>query len=446
MEEKMRWWLGVGFGLVVGVLLAWWAVRGQPRHAVAVSGSMEPTIPAPIQWIHCDRCQVRFGQCQSAIDLERPIVCHLCGGTQTHLDDRVQDPPSIAYQPYSGTYKIGDLAVFDDQLGKGIKRIVGAPGDLVTVEEGDLFVNGVRFQKGLQAFLTQAILVDAFDHDNHPNSRWEGENLDYATSLPELIQTTTWHRFHYGKPLGLPDAGYAILDDYWLNQGEKLRPVEVKDFGIVLEMLELPDHSSVDFVLQSHSALQHFRLMREVPDWIFYRCDASDNWRLNTGALQRHELARWKHLSQSLPWFCLAKVDQRWICGASSCPSEWVEDIEGTNNLDGSITTSLTRDASPISLRFESNQCKLDRMLVLRDTYYRASFGQRNGIVSDRSPGWTVLGDNVSISDDSRTDFPDGIPSRNLRGKVIPNADPLHQIRRQVRMYYDRDPAHVRSL
>lgn len=442
----MRWWLGVGFGLVVGILLAWWAVRGQPRHAVAVSGSMEPSIPAPIQWVHCDRCQIRFGQCQSALDLERPIVCHLCGDTQTRLDDRMQVPPSIAYLPHSGNYQIGDLAVFDDRLGKGIKRIVGAPADLVSIEEGDLIVNGVRFQKGLRAFLSQAILVDTFDQNKHPNSRWEGDNQHYASSLSELIENTTWHRFHYGKTLGLPDAGYAILDDYWLNQGEKLRPVEVEDFGIVLESLELPDDSIVDIVLQSLSAKQHFQLTRQLPYWILYRCDSSDQPQSTPRALQRHELARWKHPSHSLPWFCLAKVDQRWIGGISSFPSEWAEDIERTSNLESPIPTPAKREANPISLRFESRQSKLDRMHVLRDTYYRASFGQRNGIVSERSPGWTVLGDNVSISDDSRTDFPGGIPSQNLRGKVVPNADPLHQLRRQIHLYYDRDPAQVRSL
>ncbi len=126
-------------------------------------------------------------------------------------------------------------------------------------------------------------------------------------------------------------------------------------------------------------------------------------------------------------WVAIAFVDGRYLVGTEGHqlvidPNEWP-----------SSNPWMRRD-QPLALRATGERIR--SLYVVRDLYYRASSGRRDGEICRDLPGYTVLGDNVSISDDSRLRFEHGIERGRILGKVVPSPNPLKALHRQRDLYF----------
>jgi signal peptidase I len=122
-----------------------------------------------------------------------------------------------------------------------VKRIIGLPGELLEIREGDVYVNGELERKTLSEL--RSLAVPVFDNDHQPappgwRPRWEASTdpgAPHPLSGAELrlsglgskdrYQTVTYRNYNLDsrqcEPLG---------DEYAYNGGERSAPLPVHDF------------------------------------------------------------------------------------------------------------------------------------------------------------------------------------------------------------------------
>ncbi len=413
---------------IVLLLLINGSCRRQAPQAIAASGSMEPSLPGPIHWIDCERCKVTFGTSSSAFDPALPVRCIHCSGPATvRASSAADEAIDIQPLPASSKVHVGETIVFQlEQEGKGVKRVAGLPHEHVEILDGDLWRDGRRQTKDLDSFLRSAILVDALHEVRHPMPKWVGHRENQRPRTASDLRSEEWYRF-------VPDPSFpetvpqSITDDYWMNQGERLHPIAVSDFGVVLEVEPVSPQFTIDLELATAQQSRLFRLQIEA-DQVELRCPTqeSSGAKEQAGTIERRILPFGKSLGGSR-WVAIAFVDGLYLVGAEGHqlvidPKEWP-----------SFNPWMRRD-QPLALRATGERIR--SLSVVRDLYYRASSGRRDGELCRDLPGYAVLGDNVSISDDSRLRFDHGIERGRILGKVVPSPNPLKALHRQRDLYF----------
>jgi hypothetical protein len=99
--------------------------------------------------------------------------------------------------------------------------------------------------------------------------------------------------------------------------------------------------------------------------------------------------------------------------------------VDGEGRVEDSLKPSMT-------LQDSDSKPNCDLAIVFRDLVYRG-YGDANEETISAGPGYVVLGDNISISKDSRG--PTGNSERwdasRIRGVVLPTSNPLDNLLRQ---------------
>lgn len=98
------------------------------------------------------------------------------------MDDTLYDGEQLLINP-SAEPGFGDVVVFDYNGAYLIKRVIGLPGDTVTVVKGELYVNNIKYEEGylnperVNAFMNSSFVVNVGENeyfvmgDNRDNSR-----------------------------------------------------------------------------------------------------------------------------------------------------------------------------------------------------------------------------------------------------------------------------------
>jgi signal peptidase I len=408
-----RWFLYVSSGLLVflclAVLLAGlilFVQSAQPRVGQIAGSSMEPTLQGPRLLVNCEACQAKNLFARDAWDPNRPAKCPCCGASILVEDEpMVQAGESIQYLPtpwlqrMSGSSKEqairrGDIVVFEREAGllKELKRVVGLPSEEVTLRDGDLWINGIRYEKTLRETLAQAVLVA--DWDPNRCRKTLSEFLDSLMSPPSNELPINAHDSH------------AI--------------VPAKDFGIALRSSEFPPDARTTVRL-STSDHSYTIEVHTAKDWSVV-CNGLPLPKLTAGQMSEREGPR---------WIIAAVIDGRLLVGdeLGTCHAESITALQSTVDEEGRVEDS----SKPfLTLQDSDGNATFDLAILFRDLIYRG-YGDANEETIPAGPGYVVLGDNISISDDSRG--PTGNSERwdagKIRGVVLPTSNPMDNLLRQ---------------
>jgi signal peptidase I len=375
------------------------------------SASMAPALLGPHFDLRCPACGFEFDADASSADVAARWRCPNCRGSSSLEDAPLRAGNRLLVNRAAyllGQPKRGDIVVLDcpDAPGPCVKRIVGLPGETVELRGGDVWIDGVIARKSFAQWQSRRILVC----DNQPapatktadfvwrsetGSRgdwiqtdgiWKATSSQSSADFPWLVLT--------GSTSGTAPA--AIWDDlpYNINESRALNPA--------------PDGSLACRVALTGGG----KLM--------VRATAGGKSVLATYRLDDHSLlleidgqqvaACQIPTAENPRSFELVVVDAQVLVAADDRPLLAVE-------LDA---LSKTESASPvwaISVA-DGASAKIEHLRVFRDVYY---------VPPPDHPGpWQLsedeffaLGDNASVSKDSRHWPVGAVRRRHLQGPAV---------------------------
>jgi signal peptidase I len=168
---------------------------------VVENQTMAQLLDGPRFNLTCDNCEAQFAYGLSS-DKESPKTfvpqCPYCGTDQPRFypNSSEIEETDQAILTRSGAIKRWDLVRFrrpDDRTKMGIARVVGLPGEKIELFDGDLFINGQRYNKlPSEAFNGLATLYDTnFVPSDPKKSRYGWRPVE---SKNDSVESTGWVR------------------------------------------------------------------------------------------------------------------------------------------------------------------------------------------------------------------------------------------------------------
>ena len=214
--------------------------------ARVVSGSMAPHYLGEHWEVHCEDCGFTF-RC----GVEHPpdgmlAVCPNCGYAENEVveDERLPGsavdvvPRDFADEPPRRWEVVAFNEPGEDRV--AVKRVVGLPGEKVSIRAGDVFVDGHRAQKSMQEFAALGQLLcdpsyfpKSLDglpprwHTAERDSRWESVANEVRPGSYQCLHSTQtatdfdWLAYRHINATSAADRTQSgrILDNYAYNQG-----------------------------------------------------------------------------------------------------------------------------------------------------------------------------------------------------------------------------------
>lgn len=418
-----RWFLYATAGLFVvlalGIILAGMMLMRQSmvlRNGIVYGSSMEPHFVGPRLIWQCPNCNHVHRFAKDTVRLDQPTKCPVClqvNMEAPHAENSdpnsqesilVETGETIQYArlrairtlrhakgitgfDHKSGLKRGDVVVLQttSESTKEIKRLVGMPDELISIQDGELLVNGEQYSKSLEDALRQAILVQSV---NNTTPRLRQTSLDL--SIDNQLSCNA-HDSH--SVIAARDIGIAFQID----------PQQDRWDASVLIHSASRDNASV----QVHVALK--------------RSDQS----ISIDALGQSISIDLDPLEATGQWIVVYMVDGFLAIGDEQ--REWFRRaIQPTEDTDGK------RDVATIQIEMGDDSSVYERLLVFRDIEWRGVLDSSAQVWPSES-GIVVLGDNVSASSDSRDRW-DVRPGWNsVKGVVIESRNPIESLLHQHR-------------
>jgi signal peptidase I len=385
------------------------------RLGVVVSGSMEPAVRGPGRLAECPNCPRRFRLSHSSIDESRPAYCPVCGHESTLIEEILQPDP-IVYESLETTDSIQreSVIVFERDTKKEVKRVVGLPGETISIRDGDLWNGEVRIQKSLAEYLRQAILVRV-ERSQDSNCSWQTKRDGWAI----YGHRSLWPRRNATMEMHPEFIG----DESYFNQGESKVLASVRDIGLVTVWDNLLAVSSIEGRIHWSNGMLGIEAIRS-------------GGMLNVRLLNRGSEPVSIDISNDKDgWIAFAIVDSALWFGTQSQQVCLCRDL-----TDALLTDSLVEplqdagfaltESMPLAIRSKPSLPVM--RVVVRDIHRRGANDQFVQTLSAGPGRYTVLGDNDSVSDDSRTRLEQGVERERVVGWIPDTDDKLGSIKRQI--------------
>jgi len=426
----------VGLAIVLGLTAAiWlWSLQGLVRPVRIAGASMAETLSGSHRQLKCGDCGFL---CR--YDAERPpaerVVCPNCGFVNRDLE-RAQLLPGQRVLIDRLAYRFDlprrwDVVAFRSHADHDyleVKRVVGLPGERISIHHGDIYADGRIARKSLPQFRDMAVLVydSGFEPRGTPDllARW-GAAVDrpwtrtaagfFRPASARRGDESDWLTYHhwrcFASPLPRSDE-YAVLDHYGYNQDESRQLHRVRDLLLVVR-LRLADQGTQDggrIILRGNDGRTWYRALLEFP------ARQASLWRdgdwLASAALPTAAYAREVTLEFAL-------FDRQIVVA-----------VEGRTVLvwqdEGRDRSGAPEDASagcppPFGITADGLAVVLRRLQVFRDVHYLDPHGlgrdwSASPLGSDEV---LVLGDNVPVSRDSRHWERPGVAGEQILGRVL---------------------------
>lgn len=408
----------VGALVVVLTLVVGWQQRdrwrGQLRPDLIVSGSMAPALRGPHYIQRCVDCGDSIVAGVEFTDVSQPVVCGNCGFRQAWDRQVVVRPGDRAWIDTGAALRRWDTYAYLNDVGTWeVKRLIGRPGERVTIVSGDLFVDGRRLKKSPTDLRKVMIVVHrerSGDHDRQHHSatnrhRWVGEPRDRSPWEPTergwRVSTVgakymapcgtgaaeqgegalVYHHFRgYESPLPR-NAATVVQDDYRYNAGLSRPLRDVHDYGVAC------------------------RLDWEGDARLVVECVGT--WGVGKLCLRRRASGRCdvrvSHGDRFLQKAVFAADSGPLLFGR--CDGRLVWEVDGTAGaleLDPRLLDSARRDAAQRPFRARAaGSIELSNLIVWRDVHYYLPPGTHLPKRLGRNH-WLLLGDNTPVSLDGR--------------------------------------------
>lgn len=243
--------------LVVAATL--WFVQGILRPVRVAGASMADTLRGSHCQLNCGDCGFPCGYDAEQPPTDERVVCPNCGYVNRDLYAAVFYPgrrvliDRLTYQLHPP--RRWDVIAFrsqDDPDYLEVKRVVGLPGERISIRQGDIYIDGRIVRKTLPQFRDTAVLV--YDSGFEPRrttglpARWRAQAASSWTqiggvfccrSIPERGEAADWLAYHhwrcFASPLPRSDE-YPVLDNYGYNQSESRQLQRVSDLMLVARL------------------------------------------------------------------------------------------------------------------------------------------------------------------------------------------------------------------
>ncbi|EAQ82227.1 signal peptidase I [Blastopirellula marina] len=329
--------------------------------------SMAPALLGPHYNVTCPTCGHDF-----PIDATRGPVptatCDDCGAIAPVKTDDIR--AGDALETITGEIERFDLVMFpdpDDPLQRVVKRVVGLPGETIACRDGDLWIDGERYQKRWKEL--SRVMIPVY------------QVADNLASDPRIsITADGWIQYHHQvHSQGIQITGAAPpLDDYPYNQGlpGKLHPLN----ELICTFVRTPD-GPMEVVFGFE---QNDFLLRDDPPGGRTIC-----------YLKGDEIQPLR-VSQSADSNDLPRQESAVV---HACVCDQLLQL-GTGDRGGGVTVPYQLqpgNCTALPLRIHPGKGKIESLKIFRDIRY-ADFPETK-IPTD---AYFVLGDNVPASRDSR--------------------------------------------
>ncbi|HTU26548.1 MAG TPA: S26 family signal peptidase [Pirellulales bacterium] len=182
----MRMALRILIGVAILALVAQtWLVMGVVAPVVVAGGSMAPNLVGEHYHVVCRACGRPFDCGLESLPSEPRALCPSCGSWcaldaaevkpgERLLVDRTAFARSA---PRRWSLVVCPLPEDSDRL--CVKRVVGLPGERISLTDGDVYVNGKILRKDWDVLQSMSILVDSADYQAQGTaSRWRADRAD----------------------------------------------------------------------------------------------------------------------------------------------------------------------------------------------------------------------------------------------------------------------------
>jgi signal peptidase I len=297
-----------------------------------------------------------------------------------------------------------------------VKRVVGLPGERISLSDGDLYADGEIVRKDWDVLSALAIVVDAGNYQpssdaaarwrpDRENSRWratgEGFEIDQATPSANLGESIDWLTYHHHQIWRQGDRivrrSGPILDDLAYNQNESRELVSVPD---VILFCRLQSAGEGEVCLRGSDGRKEFVVRLDL---------AGRSGEVSEGPRMVHRFDLPSSIGLEQPRaIALALADCRLQLTVSGLP---IVDYR----YDPAESAQRQPTAEPLAIGAVGMPLRVTDWVVSRDVYYLPPPGKL--AMEDRQLGpdesW-LLGDNTAVSDDSRTWSPDVRMTRDI--------------------------------
>ncbi len=367
----------------------------QLRTGLIAGSSMEPTLQGPKQLTTCPNCNRENAWTLDSWIPSRELKCQFCDAFLDTSDSKSIPGKTIEYVPTLLINKKGllpqgaprsslpvqrwELAVIrtpDEQLGQ-VKRVVGLPNEQVSIQSGRIYINGNPVLPSPTAFLRQAIVI----------AKWP--------TPPSINSPASF----------LNSIKYPLLNDLKTNAHDSHQLIPALDAGIALKLRT--NELSWNLHLTMHIDDQ------EVPIEVstYERTTTIHAGSLSIATLPKNWNLEWLNFLVLGDTFVILDANQE----LGRMPLETFVESHRRNSTQ--LNASRVRwtnvpTIDPTNL--------LQQIILYRGRIYRGENDSESQIFP-ASEGWIVLGDNVSISEDSRS-FPSDqtrILKQHLQGVVL---------------------------
>ncbi len=417
--------------VAIGGVIGWLLSRSSELvevHTVRpiASGGMANAAPGPHLQIQCHDCGIAYRCDITTVGDDHLPVCYNCGAINA-IEGRRGHTGQVAYA--EGDIQRWSKVVFtapesaDDQ-GMFLKRIVALPGEQLGFVDGDLWINGTRYQKSLQEF--DLLQVPVFDSQYRPRDSQHSFLERFSVGMNEQAWLITmagefafdaaadksqqWLEYIHWNVIagfvpqvqrGSPDA---ILDYHPYNQ------------YISRPQLNFVDDYVVDLWLTTHTTpVLQFRLLDVDVTVDCERHEVSASQGTRFWGQQSIDKAT---VPIKQPWkIRVGRLDGRVVVQINS--QRWAFDFEPTLPTGNYIDDRLLRQR-PFAVAASVGILDIKRILIARDIYWLAPNGMDNRwqFSSVLPPDiFFLVGDNQPVSRDSRH-WNQGIHRSRIQGVV----------------------------
>ena len=362
----------------------------QLRIGTLTGSSMEPALRGPRMELICSNCQSLNSWTLDAWDATQEVRCQVC---REYLDtshsafkegESVVYVPSLLWNKRTGTEPLRtqdtspirrwDMVVLEPMEGQSgqvgqVKRIVGLPGERIFIRQGRIWADGKQVVPTAKEFLHQAVVV----------ANWQAR--PNALKLAEFMS----------------GIRFPIDNELQVNAQDSHQRLAVQDIGIAFRLAKPEKNWNLYLVLRHGQQDLPIELSCYENTAEIHTAEISTGQ--TEGKLGRIGLIKpWKPV-----WINLLVLGNRLVV------------LDEQQERCSVELGPLQEGLGWTSLGLAEPEGLVDRCFVYRGLHYR---GVRDSEEQDfqSADGWIVLGDNISISEDSRFWEQERVTVAKIRG------------------------------
>jgi signal peptidase I len=401
------------------------SIQGLIKPVRIASGSMAPALAGPRYEIACGDCGYLWAVDAGQALGDDMVVCPNCGFSRNELSPDSLQPGRRVWID-RGAYWLRRPRRFEavafrdphDPQRLAVKRVIALPGESLEVRGGELFVDGNLVRKSLDQFRAMALPVydDRFrPKDASLSSRWRdktqrwtrsADSYHYAGDFQPSSQLRTnpdfaWLTYHHWRcsPLpGLRTKETPVLDDYGYNLGPSRQLNYVADLALRCRVATAGEGC---LAVSLH--------------------DGYDTWQIRLWP-RRGEASLWRDGEQFAAGAFPRRWDDGWILEAAHCDGRILAAIDGREAIVHACELPKREfhpSPQPFALGAAGLAVEASELVITRDVYYLPPPGRANWRIGPLGEDeFALLGDNASISQDSRSWTNPQIERSRIRGLV----------------------------